>query len=148
MTSEGADPKELAEAIVAIKSINPIFCPTLVECLARIQRASRARATIIERAGTSYKPELHQHKFKELLTLLRPDQDFDTLPPKGWQEIGFQGVDPSTDLRGAGLLGLDALLVFARYFGPSGREIVTEAVEGGASWCVWRQCLSRKDGSE
>ncbi|KNZ57362.1 hypothetical protein VP01_2179g2 [Puccinia sorghi] len=192
ITSEGADPKELAEAIVAIKNINPIFCPTLVECLTRIQLASRTRATIIERSGTAYKPELHQHKFKEvsiacfhiaiaLLKLLRPNQDFDTLPPKGWQEvctvsflnfffvrpredatctmlipsisctsclqkskIGFQGVDPSTDLQKESALicdeqkkRLDALLVFATYFGPSGREVVTEAVEGGPSWYPW-----------
>ncbi|PLW10975.1 hypothetical protein PCASD_20162 [Puccinia coronata f. sp. avenae] len=135
--NEASDPKELAEAIVAVKSINPILCPTLVECITRIQNASRTRKAIEDRSETKYNSELHQHKLKELLKLLKPSQDFDTLPPKGWQEIGFQGTDPSTDLRGAGLLGLDALVVFARYYGSSGQEIVTEAVEGGDSWYPW-----------
>lgn len=27
-----------------------------------------------------------------------------------WQELGFQGTDPATDFRGAGLLALETLL--------------------------------------
>ncbi|KAA1099822.1 hypothetical protein PGT21_021931 [Puccinia graminis f. sp. tritici] len=135
--SEGSDPKELSEAIVAIKSINPIFSPTLVECLKIIQSASRTRNVIEERSKITYQPELHKHKFKELLKLLKPSQDYDTIPPKGWQEIGFQGTDPSTDLRGAGILGLDALIAFGRHYGSAGQEIVTEAIEGGSSWYPW-----------
>ncbi|KAH9459235.1 hypothetical protein MJO29_010319 [Puccinia striiformis f. sp. tritici] len=136
-SDDSTDPKELTEAIVAIKNINPIFSTTLVECLKRIQSASNTRLIIEERSKLAYKTELHRDKFKELLKLLKPDQDYETLPPKGWQEIGFQGTDPSTDLRGAGLLGLDALIVFGRYFGSIGQEIVTEAIEGGSSWYPW-----------
>ncbi|WAQ89033.1 hypothetical protein PtA15_10A456 [Puccinia triticina] len=137
ITSEGSDPNELCEAIVAIKHINPILSPILVECLQRIQVASRTRKVIEERSTIAYEPELHQHKFKELLKLFKPSQDYDTMPRKGWQEIGFQGADPSTDLRGAGILGLDALLAFGRYYGSTGQEIVTEAIDGGSSWYPW-----------
>ncbi|KAI9034258.1 ELMO/CED-12 family-domain-containing protein [Hyaloraphidium curvatum] len=33
---------------------------------------------------------------------------------EGWKELGFQGTDPSTDVRGAGALAIDDLCHFAR----------------------------------
>lgn len=41
-----------------------------------------------------------------------------TLPTYGshWQAIGFQGTDPSTDLRGSGLLGLVQVLWFTKQY--------------------------------
>ncbi|KAH9459246.1 hypothetical protein Pst134EA_019398 [Puccinia striiformis f. sp. tritici] len=164
-TTIPTDPKELTEAIVAIKNINPIFSTTLVECLKRIQSASNTRLIIEERSKLAYKTELHRDKFKELLAAqtrsglrnstpqrmarsvfkLLSFSDLRFTKPNNpnpvllghHEKIGFQGTDPSTDLRGAGLLGLDALIMFGRYFGSIGQEIVTEAIEGGSSWYPW-----------
>jgi hypothetical protein len=44
----------------------------------------------------------------------------DRLPPRRfgshWEQLGFQGSDPATDLRGAGMLGLFQLMYFVRYY--------------------------------
>ncbi|KAI9614034.1 hypothetical protein H4Q26_009890 [Puccinia striiformis f. sp. tritici PST-130] len=119
-SDDSTDPKELTEAIVAIKNINPIFSTTLVECLKRIQSASNTRLIIEERSKLAYKTELHRDKFKELLKLLKPDQDYEPTP-KGWQEAFKVGCSDSV----------------WKVFGSIGQEIVTEAIEGGSSWYPW-----------
>ncbi|ESO86310.1 hypothetical protein LOTGIDRAFT_176910, partial [Lottia gigantea] len=42
-----------------------------------------------------------------------------------WEEIGFQGSDPGTDLRGVGILGLVQLLYFLQHtkYGQIARDI-------------------------
>ena len=41
-----------------------------------------------------------------------------------WQEIGFQGKDPTTDLRGIGMLGLHSLTFFVQQYSDATREIM------------------------
>jgi hypothetical protein len=48
---------------------------------------------------------------------------------KSWGKLGFQGKDPVTDLRGAGMLGLRCLLHFVRTY-PSSWMKMTEVPEG------------------
>ncbi|GAA6060145.1 hypothetical protein JCM10212_001442 [Sporobolomyces blumeae] len=71
---------------------------------------------------------------KELWRILKPGQELSSLTGKHWQEIGFQNTSPSTDLRGVGMLALEALLYFARTCGDRAVEIVDEAVNGGDNW--------------
>lgn len=40
-----------------------------------------------------------------------------------WTEIGFQGIDPSTDFRGMGILGLTQLVYFTEHFKESSQNI-------------------------
>ena len=40
---------------------------------------------------------------------LKPDEELDDRMSKKWIDIGFQGMDPATDFRGSGLLGLKQL---------------------------------------
>ncbi|CAH7685661.1 ELMO/CED-12 family-domain-containing protein [Phakopsora pachyrhizi] len=108
--------EEIVSVVLAVKRVNNLLAPTLTECLRRIQMAAQMKQIVEERSKTSYDPDLHQ---KNLL------------------EIGFQGTDPATDFRGAGLLGLDAMLVFARYYGKEAQSLVSEAVDGGPSWYPW-----------
>ena len=51
----------------------------------------------------------------QLWHVLNPDKRGHQHERRGphWKEIGFQGSDPSTDFRGAGLLGLQNLVDFA-----------------------------------
>jgi hypothetical protein len=51
---------------------------------------------------------------------------------KEWQDIGFQGSNPTTDWRSSGKLGLKCMLYFCELYAPNGeaRSIVKEAVKG------------------
>ena len=40
-----------------------------------------------------------------------------------WEAVGFQGSDPSTDVRGAGLLGLLLLLAFVQQRQPLANQL-------------------------
>jgi len=42
---------------------------------------------------------------------LKGDRQLKSRLTEEWIEIGFQGKDPATDFRGAGVLGLEQLLV-------------------------------------
>ncbi|GAA5900439.1 ELMO domain-containing protein [Sporobolomyces salmoneus] len=71
---------------------------------------------------------------RALWTSLRPEQELPDLIGKHWQQLGFQNTSPATDLRGVGMLGLEALLFFPRTYGQRAVEIVDEAVDGGLNW--------------
>lgn len=51
----------------------------------------------------------HETMLMSLWTTLRPNEELDNRLSKKWIDIGFQGQDPATDFRGAGLLGLKQL---------------------------------------
>jgi len=42
--------------------------------------------------------------------MLKPGRELKARLSREWEEIGFQGQDPATDFRGAGILGLNQLL--------------------------------------
>ncbi|GAA5997237.1 hypothetical protein JCM5350_007108 [Sporobolomyces pararoseus] len=71
---------------------------------------------------------------RELWKMLKPDITLPSLTGKHWQELGFQNTSPVTDLRGVGMLGLEALLYFSRTYGERAVEVVDEAVNGGPNW--------------
>jgi hypothetical protein len=52
---------------------------------------------------------------------------------KQWQDIGFQGDDPSTDFRGSGLLGLHDL----NYFGKKYTSIARSVLEASKDKVAW-----------
>jgi len=47
---------------------------------------------------------------------------------KQWIDIGFQGADPATDFRGAGLLGLHALIQLVRFYPNEARELFKHSI--------------------
>ena len=79
-------------------------------------KAATTRDFLICLAAAPFEDDdpLHPRILKTLYYHLRP-RDFSTFSSikrfgKHWEDIGFQGVDPSTDLRGVGMLGLVCLL--------------------------------------
>jgi len=50
---------------------------------------------------------------------------------KEWQEIGFQGADPATDMRGMGFLGLAQLVNFANEHHDAALEVYGDSVTHG-----------------
>lgn len=61
--------------------------------------------------------ERHKKLLKELWEKVFSDHEY---PIDGksdkWKELGFQGKDPSTDFRGAGIFGLEQLIYLARQY--------------------------------
>lgn len=87
------------------------------------------------RAATKYDPEnkAHERKLLELWDLLVPSQKLVSRISKQWELIGFQGVDPATDFRGMGILGLDDLYYFAKTY-PEVAAKVLRASQHPTSW--------------
>ena len=49
----------------------------------------------------------HEEKLMKLWSNLLPDRKLSERKTMEWVDIGFQGKDPATDFRGAGMLGLE-----------------------------------------
>jgi len=54
-----------------------------------------------------------------------PEEELKSRKNNQWQDIGFQGDDPSTDFRGMGILGLDQLVFFAQYDVDNCRSVLS-----------------------
>lgn len=67
-------------------------------------------------------------------TLFEDDSELSPVATKHWQDIGFQGSDPSTDWRSSGKLGLTSLLYFSDLHAAAGerscRVILKQATRG------------------
>eukprot|EP01025_Chloroclados_australasicus_P004692 TRINITY_DN1121_c2_g3_i1.p1 TRINITY_DN1121_c2_g3~~TRINITY_DN1121_c2_g3_i1.p1 ORF type:complete len:305 (+),score=42.59 TRINITY_DN1121_c2_g3_i1:62-916(+) len=64
---------------------------------------------------TDFDPENqeHQEQLRKLWEAGFPGVEYGGIKNPKWKEMGWQGEDPSTDFRGAGMLGLYNLLYFA-----------------------------------
>ena len=51
----------------------------------------------------------HEDKLMQLWKNLKPEKQLGERMTENWIDIGFQAKDPSTDFRGAGLLGFELL---------------------------------------
>ena len=93
--------------------------------------ASSSRDFLLCLAATPFDDDdpLHLRILRTLYQHLRP-RDFSSASAikrfgKHWEEIGFQGANPSTDLRGGGMLGLVCLL---NWFADEGSTRVAQRI--------------------
>lgn len=71
------------------------------------------------RSRVKYNPNnaIHSDQLRQLWTITFLGQESpDSLISETWKRLGFQGKDPSTDFRGAGLFGLNQLYYFASHY--------------------------------
>jgi len=61
---------------------------------------------------------VHEAKLMRLWTNLMNDRKLTARESTEWVDVGFQGKDPSTDFRGAGVLGLEQLLAITDVGSP------------------------------
>lgn len=66
--------------------------------------------------------------------MFEEDEGISPIATKHWQDIGFQGADPSTDWRSSGKLGLTGMIYFSDLHAENreGRLIVQQAIRGVA----------------
>lgn len=70
--------------------------------------------------------QVHENLLKQLWDLSFPGLPLQTRKGKHWGELGFQGTDPATDFRGAGIFGLKNLVYFARVYPREYHRILKE----------------------
>lgn len=119
--------------VLIVKKINPRTQPgfpkAFGQCVEQIWGYKRMVTLIEELRTTSYSSENQEHEAKLLAfwKALMPDTPLESRITKQWQDIGFQGDDPSTDFRGMGILGLENLLYFATKYPGTARHVLSHS---------------------
>ncbi|KAF5754493.1 putative ELMO domain-containing protein [Helianthus annuus] len=76
----------------------------------------------------------HQKALLELWNLAYPNVPLKGLVSDQWKDMGWQGVNPSTDFRGGGFLSLENLLFFAKTFPNAFRRLLLKQLGKRATW--------------
>lgn len=113
----------------------------LKEALVHIVQLEKLISNVIKRARTAFNHAEHDQLLFNLWTNLHSSSqetaDSSSSPPgipdKKWQDLGFQGSDPSTDFRGMGLLGLDQLLAYTQ-IAPKSAHNLWQQSRLGSAW--------------
>ncbi|KAL6589581.1 ELMO/CED-12 family-domain-containing protein [Neocallimastix sp. 'constans'] len=98
----------------------------LMKCILRLKETYDLQTVLTKMANQAYDSnnQEHEDKLMKLWTLLKGDEVLSSRKSEQWQTIGFQGVDPATDFRGMGILGLDQLIYFAQNFNETAKHIL------------------------
>lgn len=119
--------------IINAKKINtkchPGFGRGVGRCVEAIYGYRRLVTVVDEMRLVKYDSSnpIHESKLMELWENLMPDTKLEARITKQWQDIGFQGDDPSTDFRGMGLLGLENILFFTKEYPNSARHLLSHS---------------------
>src|SRR4051794_17790327 len=62
------------------------------------------------------KNDEHEGQLLQLWKMSYPTTDLEARVSAQWKKLGFQGTDPMTDFRGAGIFGLNNLLYLAETY--------------------------------
>ena len=92
-----------------------------------VQQRLRLRHIEVDRT-TQYDPKQPKHValLKQMWNFVFPDSAYPGDKGEHWDKLGFQGKDPATDLRGAGLMGLKNLHYMAEFYPETLRKVCAE----------------------
>ncbi|EFJ52460.1 engulfment and motility protein [Volvox carteri f. nagariensis] len=76
----------------------------------------------------------HQDALRRLWSLAFSGEPCTALKSAKWKEMGWQGDDPATDFRGAGMYGLDNLIYLAEVHPETFRRLVDKTEGTRAEW--------------
>jgi hypothetical protein len=123
--------------IIALKKKIPLESEAfgvLKESLTHILQLEKLISHVIKRARSQFNLQEHLHLLQSLwMNLEVSNEPVPGIPDKRWQDLGFQGTDPSTDFRGMGLLGLDNLLAFTQ-IAPKSAHNLWQQSKLGSAW--------------
>uniref|UniRef100_A0A7S1THW9 ELMO domain-containing protein n=1 Tax=Compsopogon caeruleus TaxID=31354 RepID=A0A7S1THW9_9RHOD len=131
LLSPEANSSELARTVAARKRIPPGLRGHLEQGLTNMIAVASAIREVREWKAKAVDRNLMSHRemLENLWILLKVGQERegdDFWSSSSWSEIGFQGRDPCTDFRGAGVLGLIQLCYFAKHRPDSARRMLRE----------------------
>ncbi|BFZ14495.1 hypothetical protein BsWGS_17534 [Bradybaena similaris] len=124
--------EQSAKKIASIKSIvpevHPRFESSFRDCLQRIKAYNQILADAEELRKEKFSKSDSRHEAK-LVQLWNVYNDVPLPQPVGqhWTDLGFQGLDPSTDFRGMGMLGLEQLIYFALTYPAEARQVLSQS---------------------
>lgn len=76
----------------------------------------------------------HQKALIDLWYLAYPNVKLQGLTSEQWKDMGWQGVNPSTDFRGCGFISLENLLFLAKKFPSAFRRLLFKQSGERATW--------------
>ncbi|XVE49886.1 hypothetical protein DITRI_Ditri01bG0118200 [Diplodiscus trichospermus] len=76
----------------------------------------------------------HQEALRALWRIAFPNVALKGLISEQWKEMGWQGLNPSTDFRGCGFISLENLLFFGRTYPASFRRLLFKQDGNRATW--------------
>ncbi|KAI7751864.1 hypothetical protein M8C21_003372, partial [Ambrosia artemisiifolia] len=76
----------------------------------------------------------HQKALQELWSLAYPNVTLEGLISEQWKEMGWQGVNPSLDIRSCGFISLENLLYFAKTFPNAFRRLLLKQRGKMVTW--------------
>ncbi|KAF9431856.1 hypothetical protein BGZ76_011616 [Entomortierella beljakovae] len=135
------DPVQIAHSILCKKrfpengSPDTLAAKKLQYALVKIAATHQLAREINQRANTKYDSTnpAHERNLIHLWELMRPQEKLEGRYTTQWTDIGFQGKDPATDFRGMGMLGLDDLVYYAKYY-PISSKNALECSHDPISW--------------
>ncbi|ORX60103.1 hypothetical protein BCR36DRAFT_408464 [Piromyces finnis] len=99
----------------------------LMKCILRLKETYDLQDVLTKRANIAYDSsnKEHEDKLMELWKLMKDEEKLTARKSEQWQTIGFQGIDPATDFRGMGILGLEQLIYFAQNFNDTAKHVLS-----------------------
>ncbi|TVU06816.1 hypothetical protein EJB05_46851 [Eragrostis curvula] len=76
----------------------------------------------------------HQESLMALWNASFPDTELTSLVSEQWKDMGWQGVNPTTDFRGCGYVSLENLLFFARTYPASFKRLLLKQQGIRVTW--------------
>ncbi|XP_052834088.1 ELMO domain-containing protein 2, partial [Octopus bimaculoides] len=89
---------------------------------------------IIRRQQHTDKLSDYESYLYQIWNILQPDVHLTGLKSKQWVDIGFQGNQPYTDLRGMGMLGLTQLWYFVVNYPNEARQVYSHSLHPGCGY--------------
>jgi hypothetical protein len=136
------DDFSVKEVASTIKQIKKFENPGLIFAISSLRRTKIGILHLEKLSKQEYTNE-YESSLLELWRNLKPGQELkgsNVRHSESWSEIGFQGLDPATDFRGAGMLSLENLKYFAKENPEVARRILTEqcsdVTQGGFPFAV------------
>ncbi|CAG9332376.1 unnamed protein product [Blepharisma stoltei] len=91
----------------------------------------RSRCKILYNKDNAAHTEMLKQLWRVTFPELEPPEDCISVK---WKEIGFQGTDPGTDFRGAGIFGLQQILYLATHYPQEYKQFIESATD--YSFCI------------
>jgi len=129
--------KMALDNIVAAKKIearkSPLVLANMRLCLSSLRFVNLVISRIekLQKASFSHKEEAHGALLTTYWLYMFGDQQRcpETTAHEDWKLLGWQGNDPSTDLRGMGMLALHQLVYFAQHDTSKARQILMQSTD-------------------